>query len=68
MVNGMILWFFCDLWFFLQNADVSMIINERLAAIRRLNENPTNPQAMGDLVRAQMQVCVCVVQAFTLVF
>lgn len=45
--------------FFLQNADVHTIITERLAAIRRLNADPSDAQAYGDVLRAQMQVGLC---------
>jgi len=48
-----------DECFFLQNADVHTIITERLAAIRRLNADPSDAQAYGDVLRAQMQVGLC---------
>lgn len=45
------------LYVYLQQIDVGQVVSERLSALRKLQSNPNDVQALGSVFKAQQQVC-----------
>jgi hypothetical protein len=43
----------------LQGLDIGSIVSQRLTAMRKLQENPNDVQALSEMYRAQKDVCTC---------
>jgi hypothetical protein len=46
----------CVIW---QGLDIGSIVSQRLTAMRKLQENPNDVQALSEMYRAQKDVSIC---------
>jgi hypothetical protein len=48
----------------LQGLDIGSIVSQRLTAMRKLQENPNDVQALSEMYRAQKDVCTYCAHSF----